>query len=69
METTYKGCDININLLSVKDGKIGYEYTIITYEKNQPTDHPFSGEMTYIGEKESLAYLLSKVQEWIDDHG
>ncbi|OIP34406.1 MAG: hypothetical protein COW04_06200 [Deltaproteobacteria bacterium CG12_big_fil_rev_8_21_14_0_65_43_10] len=68
METTYKGCDINIKLLSIKDGLIGYEYCIIVHKGNHSFDQPFSGTINYVGDNETINHILIKAQKWIDDY-
>jgi hypothetical protein len=68
MELQYKGCDIYIKLLSIKDGEIGYEYSITTYKMNQPEDHPFAGKTKYTNHKDTIRHIYMKAQEWIDNH-
>ena len=67
MKTTYRGCDISINLLAHESDLIGYKYYIATHEGGQTLDHEFEETMSYISNKKTINRLVSKAQKWIDN--
>ena len=68
MELQYKGCDININLLGVKDGFIYYEFAIMTHKSNKSEDYQFEDKVKYTNDEEAIRHIYTQAQEWIDNH-